>query len=1715
MEGLVATKSKLFTIEIPQKGDDEGVLVKRTSQFGLPQIALLKIENEASFVDEEVVGFRKVRALEKNDSELLLKLQYIEGLTLAEYSLHAQQLEEKLQLCVNIAKRLARVHNQQVVHLNLNPRHVLIEQTTNEIYFISLGSATHAERKMVIHNKLLYSEADPDYISPEQTGRISTDISYSSDIYSLGVIFYELFTDRLPFGSKTGAAKIHAHIALSPEVPHLISQMPEVLSDLIMKMLEKDVNVRYNSVNGVLHDLEKMLSEYQEKGKVKRFKLGENDSSGLIRFTNNLFGREKQIEMMTDVFSKVREGGKDILLVYGHSGTGKSALVDRLYRPVIQDGGFFISGKFDSLKTDVPYFAFSQAFAKLMEIVRVSREANVLQWKAELHSSLHPIGRVLYEVVPGLEELLPNEPELPEINGLEAQARFNYAITSFVRVVSELCKPLVVFLDDLQWTDSLSISLLKNILTNDEIKDILIIGAYRDNEVTVGHVFLQFKMEIQDLGIIPNEISVENLTYDDVLHFVEDSLGHSDKPLNDLASLVHKKTGGNALFVNQFVKSIYNNEMLYFESDTRTWKWDEEKVLRFNIEGDIVNLLLVTVNKLKIDTIAVLKLASCIGNKFHLSTLVQITGNEQDTVYKNLKPAINIGLIIETREGTMYFVHDRVQQAIYSLTDDAEKGKFHLEIGRLILENTPEEHLRDSIFDIVNQFNFAKELIVETDERKKCCELNFMAGNRSQNATAYFVALQYYENALEFLEPDAWHGRYSYASNLYWQAAVAANQCNRPERFNELIEVLDRNATETHDIIKIANIKLQHVIAENDYKKVLEIGLEILNRIGIKIKAKPSQIDVLIGYIRTNMRLGKFSDEQIAALPKIEDEQLITTMAILHHVSLAAYFIEPNMVPLIMFKLIQLTLEKGLGPKSPFAFVVFGYINIAYMNKMEKGIKMGELGYKLSKIVNVENQIASLKQVYNTFISHWMMHLGDAIPDLENGFKKGLETGDFEFTSITGQLIIYWKFYAGEPLERVLRRGELLSLQIGPLNQVMQIERIKLFRQSVLCFIEGVEDYNILKGPIYDETKVNFTKEPAFDLYYHNVNAQKKLLAMTFNEDEIAWKFCCQEKAFMIPVKGSPTEILFYFYENLSITPIYHTRSRSEQKKLLKICRKNIKFINGLLKFSSVNYKHRHDLMLAEYLQLTGENDEASKIYSSAIRFAQENKFMHDEALAWERAGHFYKSIKRMEVVSFYYTNAYKTYSRWGALAKLEQMKQRYRSYLSLEEIGLKTNNLDLTTVLKTINLISGELNLENLLKSLMNLVAENSGAEKAYLVVKENNEFLIKSSVDKSQNDIQVLQNLVYDEFEGISHSVVNYTLRNAETLVLEDASIEIPYANDPYILQHKIKSIGSVPLIVADEIIACLYIENRLVPGAFTKERVEILQVMATQTAISLQNAMLFEQTSKLNEDLTQEIETRKGVEDNLRINEKRLEEYNLNLENKVEERTKDLQAEKAKSDDLLLNILPYDIAVELKEKGKAEAKTFESVTVMFTDVMGFSKIAEKLSATELVAEIDNCFREFDHIVQKYKIEKIKTIGDSYMAVGGLPVENDTHPVDVVMAAFEINRFIDELSRKQKAEGKPEFKMRIGIHTGNVVAGIVGIKKFQYDIWGDTVNVASRMESHGHIGKVNISQSTYELIKDRPDLEFEYRGKIEAKGKGEMDMYFVRQRNLASFAS
>ncbi|HUM47860.1 MAG TPA: adenylate/guanylate cyclase domain-containing protein, partial [Chitinophagales bacterium] len=723
-------------------------------------------------------------------------------------------------------------------------------------------------------------------------------------------------------------------------------------------------------------------------------------------------------------------------------------------------------------------------------------------------------------------------------------------------------------------------------------------------------------------------------------------------------------------------------------------------------------------------------------------------------------------------------------------------------------------------------------------------------------------------------------------------------------------------------------------------------------------------------------------------------------------------------------------------------------------------------------------------------IINWNEHVHNTLRPLQESYHIGMETGAIEFACINTNIYCIHAYLSGKRLPRLEEETRAYSESFRQFKQETNFNYNEVYHQPMLNFMGRASDPTRITGEVYDEDRMmaqNLERNDKTGTFFIHFN--KLILCYYFREYEKAALHAAASRKLLEAVLAKFEIPNHHFYEALTLLAMYPKAAASDRSTYLKRVRSNMKKMKKWAKDAPENYLHKYHLMNAELMRVQGKLDEARLMYDKAIDGASNNDYIHEQALSYELAARFYLEQHSESLTEFYMKAAYNAYREWGAEAKLRNLEQNYPKYVSgivRGEVSIAGSSvldatssmvhgsiLDITTVLKAATTISGEIVLAKLLRKLMDIVIENAGAQYGFLVLEKAGELFIEAQSHEDKREASVLVNIPLNNCGLLAESIVKYVMRTGESVVINDARIDLRYEKDPFIIKNQPKSILALPVFNRGKFIGVLYLANDLTTGAFTQDRIDLLSLLSGQIAVSIDNAILYDQ-----------------------------------MEQKVIDRTAELATEKKKSDDLLFNILPLETAEELKRDGKTRPRKFESVTVMFTDFEGFTKRAEQLSPDELVDEIDECFSAFDQIIDKYGIEKIKTIGDSYMCVGGLPVPNSTHPTDVVKAAQEIMQWVEEHKKKRLAVNKQFFDVRIGIHTGPVVSGVVGSKKFAFDIWGDTVNTASRMESGGEPGRINISGDTFLQIKDH--FNCVYRGKIPAKNKGNIDMYFLDEKVL-----
>lgn len=1611
-------------------------------------------------------------------------MEWLPGLPLKEAFRHQEgNIIDALHIAIPAAGTLAEIHDHQIIHRDVTPGNLLVDLQNRKVHLIDFGISTNLRLRQPYVGNPERIEGTVAYISPEQTGRMNRAVDYRSDLYSLGVTIYEMLAGQLPFTGMDAVELVHAHLAETPPPLHEVnSAVPEVLSDIVARLLAKNADDRYQSARGLRHDLEQCLAACQRQGsRIAAFPLGQADYSGTFRLPQKLYGRTSEIAAIIRTFESSADNLRKLLLVGGHSGVGKTELVQEVYKPITARRGRFCSGKFDQWRRATPYFAFLQALHDLVDTLLTENDEQFQALRERLQEALGDEGRALTNVLPDLEHIVGEQPPLPKVNGAEAQNRFNYVFRKFIRVLATADHPLVIFIDDLQWADSASLDLLQVLMTDPESRHLLLICAYRTNETGPGHPFIQAVEQIRESGAEPEMIRLEGLTQTNLATMLSDALRFPSETVAPLAALVHEKTGGNAFFATEFLKSLADEGLLSFDAASTEWKWDARAIAERNIADNVVELMSGKVMRLKDETQTVLKLAACIGNRFDLDALCQITGAESGDLRARLKPALAEGLILPLEGGRFKFSHDRIQQAVYSLIPEDERQRVHLDIGRGLRKCLDGADDGAQVFDIASHLNLSRVLLDDEQEIIDLARINLVAGRRARQNSAFPSALEYLECGIALLQegPDPWAAHYDLCLALFTEATEAAYLSGKFDRMDGwFCEILDR-ADHILEKVRPYEIRILAYKAENRFREAIETGLTVLDQLGEHIPRNPNAAHILQDFIRTGLALRGRSDEDLMSLPLMEVPEKQAAMRIIADITSSVYWGKPKLVPLIVFRMVRLSLRYGNHPVSCFAYGSYGVLLCGVLGRMRAGYRYGRLALKLLDKLNAKEWKAQIYVTPYALVFHWNEHIRNTLRPLQQSFQIGMETGLIEFACINTNIYCIHSFLCGRSLERIAEEARAYSDLYRQFKQETNLNYNEVFRQTMLNFMGQCADPVMLNGEAYDEGRMleqNLQRGDETGTFFIHFN--KLVLCYFFRRFEQAAYHAGEARGRLDAVLAKFEIPNHAFYEALTQLALAEGQKGAARLRLMMRARRNIARLKTWSRSAPENYRHKYDLCIAELARIQGRPQKARLAYDRAITGASENNFLHEQALAYELAGRFYTETGNQILAEFHLKAAYNTYREWGSAAKLEDLVDTFPKYLSQGVLaldgdtisttvtsGIKGELLDIASLLKAATTISGEVEPANLLTVLMRIVLKNAGARRGFLLLDSAEGLLVQARGEEGGNRIEVMQAEPLDDSSGLAVSLVKFVHRTGKPVVISDAATDERVKEQPGWSDHPHKAILSVPIIKQGRRIGVLYLENDLTAGVFTRDRVDLLKLLSGQIAVSIDNAMLYEQ-----------------------------------LELKVAERTAELEQEKQKTDDLLRNILPAETAEELKQKGHADARQYDCVTVLFSDFEHFTELSARLSPADLVQEINECFRIFDHIAEKHRIEKIKTIGDAYMAAGGLPAPNSTHAADVVSAALEMRDFIE---RRNAAGAGHGMGIRIGVHTGPVVAGVVGLKKFQYDIWGDTVNTAARMENNGSAGRVNLSRSTYNLVRDL--FAFEFRGEVEVKGKGIMTMYFV----------
>ena len=1358
-----------------------------------------------------------------------------------------------LRLAINIAAALGELHQRGLVHKDIKPANILVDSTTDEVRLTGFGIASRLARERQSPHPPETIAGTLAYMAPEQTGRMNRSIDSRSDLYALGVTFYQMLTGALPFTAVEPMEWVHCHLARQPVAPaERLKEIPGTVSAIVMKLLAKRAEGRYQTAAGLESDIRRCQTEWEARRRIDDFPRGEHDTSDRLLIPEKLYGRRREVETLLAAFDRVVNGGApELILVSGYSGIGKSSVVNELQPVLVPPRGLFASGKFDQYKRDIPYATLAQAFQNLIRPLLGKSEMDLAPWRVALREALGSNAGLIAALVPEVEHIIGKQPPVPELPPQDAQRRFQLVFRQFIGVFARPEHPLALFLDDLQWLDAVTLDLLEDLLTWSDLRNLLLIGAYRDNEVTAAHPLMRKLEAIKTAGGRIKAITLGPLARGHVGQLIADALrcGSESAPL---ARLVHQKTGGNPFFVIQFISSLSDEGMLTFDHDAARWSWDLDRIHAKGHTENVVDLLVAKLARLPVKTQVALQQMACLGNIAEITVHAIVLGTSVEEVHAAQAEAVRQELV-ERRDGSYKFIHDRVQEAAYSMIPPALRAETHLTIGRLLAANIAADPREETIFEIVNHLNRGSALITEPDERDRLAKLNLVAGKRAKASSAYASALTYLVAGAALMPDDAWERRHDLAFELELHQADCEVYAGELQAAEERLVTLATRTVDTVQRCAVAHRRLDLYVIRGAGERAVTVALECLRHVGIDRSAHPSEADAGREYERIWSLLGDRTIEDLVDLPAMRDPVARATLDVLTSLTLPALYTDKNLYALTVCMAVNLSLEHGNGEGSPLNYAGTAMIAGPRFGRYVEGYPFGKLACDLVERRGL-TYFGARTYVAFAIVVPWTRPLVEGIEPSRRAFQMAKEHGDPTYAAIASRGLVTILFALGHPLDQCEREAE---------DALESVQRFGFFldRFSVLIALARTLRGRTTKFGSLDDgqfTERSFeercTGQPSrafLECYYWLHKLQARLFAgdyasaMEAAEKVETW-YATSPALSLFPLEKGE----YHFYAGLCRAARCEPTGPDPYAKHRQALGQHQQQLRAWATNCPQNCEDRAALLGAEIARIEGRSLEAMELYERAIASARANGFVHNEALAYELAARFYVARGFEEVAHLYLGNARTGYLRWGADGKVRQLDQLHphlrrhgRGPTQSGTIEAPVEQLDLATVLEVSQAVSGEMVLEKLIDRLMRAAIEHAGAERGLLITLQSEELEIDAEAIARGDDVTVhVRERGARNAVALPESLIRYAIRTRETVILDDASSQNPFSADPYIVKHHARSILCLPLINQGKLIGILYFENNLTSDVFTPERITVLKVLASQAAISLENTRLY---------------------------------------------------------------------------------------------------------------------------------------------------------------------------------------------------------------------------------------------------------------------------------
>ena len=1391
-------------------------------------------------------------------------------------------LAEALDIAWDLARILGDIHARDIVHKALTPGHVLFDPAVGTIAVAGFGIASELDQERQAVQISRRIEGPLPYISPEQTGRMNRDLDYRSDYYSLGVLLFELLTGKRPFQADTPLEWAHSHISRLPPAPHEISpEVPEAVSAIVLKLLAKNPEARYQSVEGLMRDLALCTDALTAGSEIAPFEPGVKDVVQKFLVPQALYGRERELRELLELFEAAVAGRSEFCLVHGYSGVGKSALVNEIDRPLVRERGFLVQGKFEQFQHGEAYTAIAAAFRGLVQQALAEPEAQLAIWRQQLLDVLAPNARLVVDLVPELESIVGPQPPVAELPPVEARNRLHIVLTNFLRVFAGEGHPVVLFLDDLQWCDAPTLELLRRLVTSHELSHLLLIGAYRSNEVGPGHPLrlllddLQVQKSIRQLPIGP-------LDRRSVAHLVADALCRDPAEACPLSDLLYDKAQGNPFFTNELLRQLHKEGALALDQGSGRWIWDMDAARWSGVSSDVVEFMVDNLRRLEPDTQQVLQLAACIGGTFDLHTLSAIYERMPAETAAALLPALKQHAVLplhvdyrlvggdadpEEFNPSYRFQHDRVQQAAYTLIDSQRLPEVHLSVGRLMLQHAGDKVPDDRLMDVVGHLNEGRQLMESKDERLYLARLNLRAGARARHSSAYEAALKYLLVAAELLPANPWRE----VPTLMQVLAVETQQCayltGRTEEAESWIEVMLEHAQSDLERSDILATRTRQYATLGRMEESILSAIQGLALLGIDFTEHPTMEDIARERQRVEENLGGRSIAELAVAPSVVDPSALTAMRLVMEIFAAAFLSgSGNLFPYLVLKGVNLSLRHGNCPEAAFIYAAYGMLLCGELDEPAVGYQYGKVGLAINERFDDLTLRARVVYVYAMFVHHWSNHWSSLTPWFRKGIEAGYQSGDLLYLAYSAQDCVIWdptldletaeRLHA-ENLEIVRECAYQDSLDSGTLFLQLQRNLLGLTNSPCTLSDSSFDVEQCLAGMRQRRFKTGIAN-------HHIYSAE---ICLLYGDYDRALEHVRAQDGLIKSAMSLPQLVRFYIVAFLTLATHYPEMEADEQGATRERLERDLARMTRWADNCAANFRHLQYLMEAELARVDGAHEAALEHYDAAIDAARESGFLRDEAMACERAARHLLMLGRRRAAEGYLRGAHHLYDRWGAQRKVTLMEQEYPVLRELAQ-GNRVSasardgaDLDLASVMKASREISGEIVLERLLKTTMGILLENAGGQWGCLVVRREGRLVVEAA--KLPSDVlstaDVPTQLLVPDHDGgqvpLPVTLISRVLHRGEAAVLRDATHEGLFAQDPYVLRFKPASVLCVP-IHRERFEGALYMENNLARGVFTEARVEVIRLLAAQAAVAIENARLYEQVQDYSRTLEEKV-------------------------------------------------------------------------------------------------------------------------------------------------------------------------------------------------------------------------------------------------------------------